>query len=73
MRHVMSAGIDDQSPDPPDRPVGGMDELAATHLHLTHGHAVRGHRTGTKTTTHAHARTAHGHSAHPHPPIASAK
>ena len=34
VRHLVAVGIDDQPPDPADRSVGGMDVLAAAHLHL---------------------------------------
>src|ERR1039457_1923897 len=42
----MIAGIDDQSLDPPDCPVRGVNALAAAHLDLARGYTVMGERSG---------------------------
>jgi hypothetical protein len=57
----MIAAIDDQSLDSPDSAIGGMDVIAAAHLHLAHRYTVIDGRLGTSihgrlgTAAHAHA------------------
>src|SRR6516165_3855389 len=62
VRHVMITGIDDQSTNPSDIPVGRMHVIATAYLHLTHRYTVLRDLWTVSTSSHAHTPS---HAAHP--------
>ncbi len=62
---MAAARVDDESLDPANVSVGGVDGLAAAHVHLTHGDGVTGDGLGDGSAARTH--TADGRAAHPHP------